>query len=207
MTYKLPAVEPLIARLGNQLEAATAAVVRLDEEIGRPGPIGQGFRSRSLFQEACAMRALTGELVPLEDLVLIDAGAPVKIPTLELTHARTTLSALRQADNNAPEWALSDDALFDKRLDLKRNDDLERLAAPALSSLFRGEHDFDGLRIKAMDGTAKWAFDIHDIWAAGAIWLHHRSRQCTSVDLCTTRRTAKDLGHNVNENERSVAPR
>jgi len=119
--YILPPLRQLQASLASQLEATAAAVVRLDEQIGRAGGIGEGYRSRTDFQEACASRALEGELVPLEDLVLVDAGAPVRLSTIELSRARLVLQARRGAGARPPAWAWSDEALFDDRLTVDRD--------------------------------------------------------------------------------------
>lgn len=119
--YTVPPLRQLQASLAAQLEATAAAVVHLDEQIGRAGRVGEGYRSRIEFQEACASRALEGELVPLEDLVLVDAGAPVRLSTIELSRARLVLQARRGAGAKPPAWAWSDDALFDDRLTVDRD--------------------------------------------------------------------------------------
>jgi predicted RNase H-like HicB family nuclease len=97
------------------------------------GPLGSlisrtsCYRSRVQFQEACALRALAGELVPIEDLVLVDAGASVRLSTIELTRARNILGAQRAAAAKPAAWASSDEALFDDRLDVERDELLYQL--------------------------------------------------------------------------------
>jgi hypothetical protein len=106
--YALPLLRQLSSALAAQLEAATAAAVRLDEQVGQAGVIGEGYRSRVDFQEGGAVRALEGELVPLEDLVLSDAGAPVRLPTIALSRASVVLRVRRSAAAKPSAWAWSD---------------------------------------------------------------------------------------------------
>lgn len=115
-TYSKSVIDRLTSLLALQLEAAAIAVVRHDERVGRLGRVGEGYRARSDFQESCALRAIAGELVPLDDLVLVDAGSPIRLPTIELTRARIVLQARRSAGARAPAWAWSDEALFEDRL-------------------------------------------------------------------------------------------
>ena len=117
----------LCGQLAVSLEAAATAVVRLDEMVGRQGRVGEGYRARLDFQEACALRAIAGELVPVEDLVLIDSGTPIRLSTIELTRARAILQARRQAAANPPAWAWSDKALFEDRIDVARDELLKVL--------------------------------------------------------------------------------
>lgn len=100
------------------------AAVRLDEQVARLGRVGDGYRARSDFQEACALRAIAGELVPIDDLVLVDAGSPIRLPTIELTRSRIVLQARRSAGAHPPAWTWSDDALFDDRLTNVTRDEL-----------------------------------------------------------------------------------
>jgi hypothetical protein len=53
----------------------TTTLTPLDEQILRLGRVGEGHRTRTDFQGACALRAIAGELVPIDDLVLVDAGS------------------------------------------------------------------------------------------------------------------------------------
>jgi hypothetical protein len=126
-SYDLPPLTHVRSSLAANLEVAAAAVVRLDEQIARLGRVGEGYRARVEFQEACALRALAGELVPIEDLVLVDAGASVRLSTIELTRARNILGAQRAAAAKPAAWAASDEALFDDRLDVERDELLYQL--------------------------------------------------------------------------------
>src|SRR5687767_7762786 len=58
MEYSHASLRPLAAALGQQLESSASAVVRLDEQILRLGRVGEGYRTRTDFQEACALRAI-----------------------------------------------------------------------------------------------------------------------------------------------------
>jgi len=127
LDYSKPVLQRASSTLGQTLERAAAEVVRLDEQIGRLGRVGEGYRARSDFQEACALRAIAGELVPLDDLVLVDAGSPVRLSTQALTRARIALQARRSAAAHPPAWAWSDDALFDDRIDVPRDELLKAL--------------------------------------------------------------------------------
>jgi len=114
--YTKASVGRLISQQAVSLETAIAVVVRLDEQVGRAGRVGEGYRARSDFQEACALREIAGELVPIDDLVLVDAGSPISLPTSELTRARIVLQARRSAGTHPPAGAWSDAALFEDRL-------------------------------------------------------------------------------------------
>jgi hypothetical protein len=127
MEYSHASLRPLVAALGQQLERAASAVVRLDEQILRLGRVGEGYRTRTDFQEACALRAIAGELVPIDDLVLVDAGTPIRLSTIELTRARIILQARRAAAAHPPAWAWSDAALFDDRINVPRDELLKAL--------------------------------------------------------------------------------
>lgn len=124
MNYSGAALLQIIGQLALPLETAAAAVVRLDEQVGRLGRVGEGYRARSDFQDACAQRALAGELVPIDDLVLVDAGSPIRLSTIELTRARIVLQARRSAAAHPPAWAWSDPALFDDRVANVARDEL-----------------------------------------------------------------------------------
>ncbi|TAJ82099.1 MAG: DUF1612 domain-containing protein [Reyranella sp.] len=125
--YSKPALQRATTSLGQALERAAFEVVRLDEQVARLGRVGEGYRARSDFQEACALRAIAGELVPIDDLVLIDAGSPIRLSTIELTRARIALQARRSAAAHPPAWAWSDDALFEGRIKLPRDELLRAL--------------------------------------------------------------------------------
>jgi hypothetical protein len=133
VAYGLPQLQHVRSSLAASLETATAAVVRLDERIARLGRVGEGYCARAEFQEACALRALAGDLIRLEDLALAVAGALVRLSTIELIRARNILAARRAAAGKPATWAASDEALFDDRLDVERDELLYQL----------GEEDWD----------------------------------------------------------------
>lgn len=85
-------------------------LVRLDERMSR-SPVGKGLAERMHFAETCASLYLDGELVPLEDLVLHDAGADVRAPTHELTIAHDFLRRRRRLVSQPPGWALTADGI------------------------------------------------------------------------------------------------
>ena len=127
LDYSKPALQRANSSRGQVLELAVVEVVRLDEQVGRLGRVGEGYRSRSDFQEASALRAIAGELVPIDDLVLIDAGSPIRLSTIELTRARIVLQARRSAAAHPPAWAWGDDALFNDRINVPRDELLQAL--------------------------------------------------------------------------------
>ncbi|MBY5760175.1 DUF1612 and helix-turn-helix domain-containing protein [Rhizobium leguminosarum] len=99
-----------ITSLLRPISDAGSALARLDERIAR-SPVGQGFLERSHFADACASLWIDGELVHLEDLVLHDAGADIRVPTHELTIARDVLRTRRRIAGQPPGWALGADGL------------------------------------------------------------------------------------------------
>ena len=74
--------EPLLG----PLMAADDAISRLDERA-RTSPLREGWTRRLLYREACASRLAAGELVHLEDLVLLDGGALTRTMTPDLSSA------------------------------------------------------------------------------------------------------------------------
>jgi hypothetical protein len=120
--YTLPPLSQLRTSTAVALERVATALARLDERIGRLDGVGEGYRARIEYQEACALRAIAGELVTLEDLVLSDAGTPIRLSTVELMRARIVLKARRKAAAQPPHWAWSDDALFDDRVDVQKDE-------------------------------------------------------------------------------------
>ncbi|ULJ82369.1 DUF1612 and helix-turn-helix domain-containing protein (plasmid) [Rhizobium sp. C104] len=89
---------------------AGIALARLDERIAR-SPVGQGWRERTHFSDACASLWIDGELVHLEDLVLHDATRDIRTPTHELTIARDVLRTRRRIAGQSPDWAFSADGI------------------------------------------------------------------------------------------------
>ena len=86
------------------LMAADDALARLDERA-RNTPLRDGWISRMLYREACASRLAAGELVHLEDLVLLDGGALTTTMTPDLSSAWHVLGVWRRA-YRAPPIAL-----------------------------------------------------------------------------------------------------
>ena len=72
IAYVIPEKLPPNAILA-PLMAADDAISRLDERA-RLSPLREGWMTRLLLREACASRLAAGELVHLEDLVLLDGG-------------------------------------------------------------------------------------------------------------------------------------
>lgn len=93
-------------RLAPPLAASTAAVARLDERL-RTLPFGAGVLERLAYFEASATILLEGDLVPVEDLVLLEAGCPQKPTYRELSICLDIYLALRHAGWTAPGPLLS----------------------------------------------------------------------------------------------------
>lgn len=93
-TYKIPEnlpIEPLLA----PLVQAEDALARLDERA-RSLPFRDGWAQRLLYGEACACELAQGNLVHVEDLVLLDAGAPARMASPEDSAAMHTLKLWRR---------------------------------------------------------------------------------------------------------------
>jgi hypothetical protein len=88
------------------LVRAEDGLARLDERL-RGSPIREGWSARSHFLDAAAALWLEGELVPLEDLTLHDAGMDARAPTHELVRAHQVVRARRRIAAGEPGWALS----------------------------------------------------------------------------------------------------
>lgn len=93
--------------LVTDLEAASDAIVRLDERMARNDVLTTGSQSRAHFREACATLWLEGELVHLEDLVLHDAFMDIRAPSTELTRAAAILRTRRTICREKPTWTLT----------------------------------------------------------------------------------------------------
>jgi hypothetical protein len=96
---------PFAALLG-PLAAAEDSLARLDERL-RTSPIAPGWTARTQFTDACASLTLDGGFVPLEDLVLHDAGMDIHTPTHDLVLAQQILTTRRRIASAAPGWALT----------------------------------------------------------------------------------------------------
>ncbi|KMO27022.1 hypothetical protein VQ02_33800, partial [Methylobacterium variabile] len=110
MVYDLTPVELPVAwrGLAAPMEAASDALVRLDERLARAEPVlADGARARAHLFDAQAALHLEGQLVALEDLVLHEAAMDVRRPTLALGRAVAVLADRRRLAAAAPDWAFS----------------------------------------------------------------------------------------------------
>lgn len=105
VAYVLPDPLPWAA-LAGPLARAEDALARLDERLAKSS-IREGWAARTHFADAAAALWLEGELVPIEDLVLHDAGMDVRAPTHQVTRAHGVLRARRRIAAGEPGWALS----------------------------------------------------------------------------------------------------
>lgn len=97
--YEVPE-NPCKAALITPLLKAQEAVVRLDERVRR-SPLRDGWMQRVLFAEACACQLAEGDLVHIEDLVLLDSRTykgPGSIPLSSAHHTLKTWRAALRAD-------------------------------------------------------------------------------------------------------------
>ncbi len=95
-----------LAGLIGPLSAADDALARLDERL-RNSPVGAGVLARADAAEACAALWAEGELVPLDDLVLHDAGMDVRTPSHALVRAHAYLRLRRKAAAGDPKSLLT----------------------------------------------------------------------------------------------------
>ena len=102
-SYDIPEEFRIETVLGAFL-AAQEAVIRLDERARR-SPHRQAWMQRLLFGEACACQLFEGDLVHLEDLVLLDGHAFSGAPSMALSSALEILKTWRAA------WADAERAL------------------------------------------------------------------------------------------------
>ena len=113
-TYTLSSttLRGLMADLARPIEAATLALVRIDERLARSEPVlADGVRARFHLFEAQALAQLAGELASLEDLVLHDAGMDVRAPSTGVVRAQRILDERRSLARRAPEAVLAPEAL------------------------------------------------------------------------------------------------
>jgi hypothetical protein len=134
----------LMADLAQPIEAATLALVRLDERLARSEPmLADGVRARFHLFEAQALAQLAGELVSLEDLVLHDAGMDVRAPSTGVVRAQRILDERRNLARRTPEAVLAPEALsrligvMDESGQVKARDEQTGLAAAAVSAAAR----------------------------------------------------------------------
>lgn len=137
------------ALLAGPLVAAEDALARLDERL-RASPIRDGLIARMHYADACASLWIEGELVPVEDLVLHDAGADTRLPTPQLARARTVLQARRLIADHPPGWALE-------------REGAARLAGDAATERALTEH-----ALAAADETESESTDLDDASLNGA---------------------------------------
>jgi hypothetical protein len=95
-----------LADLIGPLSAADDTLARLDERL-RNSPVCTGVLGRADAAEACAALWAEGALVPLEDLVLHDAGMDVRSPTHALVRAQHYLRLRRKAAAGDPKTLLT----------------------------------------------------------------------------------------------------
>ncbi len=101
-----------MSALSRPVEAATLALVRLDERLARSEPVlADGVRARAALFEAQALVHLSGEMVSLEDLVLHDAGMDVRVPSTGVVRAARILNQRRSLARRGPEAVLAAKAL------------------------------------------------------------------------------------------------
>ena len=110
MDYEIPEALPW-ARFAATWEEAEESLARLDQLL-RVSDLAEGWMNRAHFEEACATIWVEGGLVPLEDLVLLDANTPVKVPYRELFRARATLLSRRSLARQKPDQALSAESIL-----------------------------------------------------------------------------------------------
>jgi hypothetical protein len=113
-TYTLSntTLRALMADLARPIEAATLALVRIDERLARSEPmLADGVRARFHLFEAQALAQLAGELASLEDLVLHDAGMDVRAPSTGVVRAQRILDERRNLARRTPEAVLAPEPL------------------------------------------------------------------------------------------------
>jgi hypothetical protein len=103
--YDIPDPLPW-TQLAASLAQAEDGLARLDERL-RASPLREGWAARTHFLDAAAALWLEGELVPLEDLVLHDAGMDVRAPTHQVVRAHQVLRARRRIAGAKAGWALT----------------------------------------------------------------------------------------------------
>lgn len=110
--YSVEALRSLAADLSAPVEAATLALVRLDERLARVEPtLADGARERAHLLEAQALVHLGGETVGLEELVLHDAGMDARTPGTGTVRAARLLAERRSLARRRPEAVLAPEAV------------------------------------------------------------------------------------------------
>ena len=91
-TFSETTLRGLVVDLARPIEAATLALVRLDEWLARSEPVlADGVRARADLFEVQALVHLSGERVSLEDLVLHEAGMDIRAPSTGVVRASRIL--------------------------------------------------------------------------------------------------------------------
>jgi hypothetical protein len=161
----------LIADLARPVDAATAALLRLDERLARSEPLlADGARARGHLFEAQALAHLAGDLASLEDLVLRDAGMDVRAPSTGVVRAARILTERRGLARRAPETVLASQALRRligvpaEREELAAKDEQMGLVAGAVNASARPQesHPWDMPKPFADDGLWPDADEIDD---------------------------------------------
>lgn len=191
------------ALLAGPLARAEDALARLDERLAK-SPIRAGWAARTHFADAAAALWLEGELVPLEDLVLHDAGMDVRAPTHEVVRAHAVLRARRRIAAAAPGWALGAAGL-----DLLRGGGGKGRGDPATGSSDREADDDpegDGERDAPLEepGSAAAADDGLDALLAGVDQAIARAERALATGLQTpapTRPTRDPLVYDADWDE------
>jgi hypothetical protein len=102
----------LVGALAGPIEAATLAVVRLDERLGCCDPaLAAGVCERAHVSEALALAQLAGESVALEDLVLHDNRLDARAPGTGTVRAARILRERRAFAERAPASLLAEQAV------------------------------------------------------------------------------------------------
>lgn len=95
LQYEIPDLSRDVAGSPEHL-AAVEAVIRLDERA-RCSPLRDGWRRRLLYGQAAGCTLAEGELIHLEDLVLLDGGAYDGPGSVPLAFSLQVLQAWRRA--------------------------------------------------------------------------------------------------------------
>jgi Protein of unknown function (DUF1612)/HTH DNA binding domain len=176
------------------LDAASEAMVRLDERMARDEALAEGSQGRAHFRDACAALWLEGELVHLEDLVLHVASMDIRTPTTEVVRAATILRARRAIRRHPADWALNPTGLAvlrgrkPKKTELKKTDGPEHddidaliersdrtLDAPGLlalqkAGLFFDDEEDEDVRLKEWLGVVRATSELPPLLAAAIAW-------------------------------------
>ncbi len=101
------ALRGLAGEMSAAIEAATLALVRLDERLAQGVPVlAEGVRARAHALEAQALVQLAGESVGIEELALHEAGMDTRMPTTGTVRAARILAERRSIARRKPEAVL-----------------------------------------------------------------------------------------------------